>query len=262
MVRKAHAANLKSHVGAASKGQPKEATTSLRCHNVTDNSVFVEGIQNAGLKVVRRFENDPNQVLLVVQTQAAAQQIVKALHGCILEGQTIHIDILNAGTQFKYETGRLPKPKFIRRCVSHAFHVRAFKEDLAQGDHEYAIAMQKARTYIKAPEMATKRRKARRNLPKEEEKLVARGKSGSESDESKSLAEEIHKQDAGETRSHPRGERSQSQDTAREGERSYGSGMSTSTYSSAPDDMLSALLASLDEGKDAAKGFDTVDNLI
>ena len=157
----------------------------------------------------------------------------------------MHINIINVGTKVGHEKGQLPKAKHIRRCVNNAFRVRAFKEDLARGTLEYAVARQKARKYIEAPKVATKKQKAKKDLPKEGEEAVEMGVSGSESHEHEGLAEETHKQDVGETQSYLGGERSQIGDTACEGDRSDSSGMITSTHSSDPDDMLSALLASL-----------------
>ncbi|KAK0516656.1 hypothetical protein JMJ35_001259 [Cladonia borealis] len=246
--REARAACLKSHVGQASKGQPTEAFTNLKCCNITDKSIFVEGLQNAGLDVVTRpcaKENDPNQVIIVLQSQDNPQQIVAALHRGKLEGRQIHINVINVGTKMGHEKGPLPKAKHIRRCVSNAFRVRAFKEDLARGSLESAVARQKARKNIEAPKVPTKKQKAKKDLTKEGEEAVEMGSSGSESDEHEGLAEETHKQAAGETQSDLGGERSQIEDTACEGDRSDSSGMTTSTHSSTPDDVLSALLASL-----------------
>ena len=266
MLREAHAARPKSHIGQASKGKPTEASTSLRCYNVTKESSFVEGLQKAGLKVVPR--NDPNQLVLAVQSRADARQIVKALHGCKLGGLPVHINIIDKGTQVGAVKGQLPKLKCIRRCVRNAFHDTASKEDLAQLKSKYATALQEVRRKIKASKVA-KRQKANKDLTKEEEEAVTLEASGSESDESEGLDEEIHKQQGGEergetrddgfrpetsarqhvevdeTRSSLRGERSQSQDTACEGERDHGSSVVPSTRSSTPDDILSALYASL-----------------
>lgn len=154
MIRKGRAAFLKPYVGQASNGQPIEAATNLQCYNVTDKIVFVEGLQAAGLNLVPRLfssGNDPNQVIIVLQTQADARQIVEALHGCRLEGRTMLINILSVGIRVWNKEVQPPKVKYIRRCVSNAFHERAFKEDLARENFEYAAAMQKARTNIKAP---------------------------------------------------------------------------------------------------------------
>ena len=288
MRRKAQAARLESHIGTASKGQPKAATTSLRCYNVTDNSIFVEGLQMAGLKVVPRplsNENDPNQLVLGVQSRAHAHHIVNSLHGCTLEGRKMHINIIDKGT-VRAQEGQLPKGKWIRSCILDAFYMRVYKEDRAPGALEYALARPKDRTAIMVPEVATKRQKANKDLTKNEGGAVAMEIVDTERDKSKGLGEEQHEQkgeeerggwrddsfrhenpstqrmEIGRTQSDLRGERSQIQDTACESERSYGSIVITSTRSSTPEDMLSALLASLDDGKDAAKGFDTVDNLI
>ncbi len=255
-----------------------EGSTNLKCHNVTDKTVFIEGLQSAGLDIVPQLsssENDPNQVIIILQCKAATQRIVQALHHCRLEGQKMCINIASLGTKVEKKRRQLPKVKYIRRRVSNAFHVRAFKNDLARQGLEYAVAMQKARTDIKGPEAAAKTKKADDHSAKEEEESVAMVKWEVENDESKGPAEGIHEQRGGEargemrdisikretsttpqiqadeTKSDLRGERGQIQDTAREGERSYGSGMITSIHSPAPDDMLSALFASLKEGKDA-----------
>ena len=69
--RQARAACLKSHVEQASKGQPTEALTNLKCSNITDKSIFVEGLQNAGLDVVSQpcgKGDDPNQVIIVLRS--------------------------------------------------------------------------------------------------------------------------------------------------------------------------------------------------
>ena len=290
MRRKARYECLKSRIEKARQGQPVEAFTDLQCYNVMNKSIFVEGLQNAGLKLVPRpFSggNDTDQVVIAVQSQDDAHQIVKAFDGCRMEGRTMHFSIMNAGTQRGNPSGRLPKVEYIRQCVLNAFHGRAIKkEDLAQENSEFAAALQEVCRKIKASKAATKRDKAKKDLTKVEEKAVAMEMSDPESDESEGLGEERHKQKAGEergemrddsfrpensstqqmeiggTQSDLRGERSQIQDTACVGERSHGSTVITSTRSSSPDDMLSALLASLDEGKDAAKGFDTICNLL
>ena len=270
--RIAHATNLNPNIGTASKGQSKEASTSLRCYNITDNSIFVEGLQMAGLKVVPRpfsNENDPNQLVLVVQSRAHAHHIVNSLHGCTLEDRKMHINIIDKGT-VRAQEGQLPKAKWIRSCILDAFYMRVYKEDRAPGALEYALARPKARTYTMVPEVATKRQKVNKALMKDEGEAVAMGIVDSESDEYKGLGEEIYKQEDGEERGEMRddryrsetsvtqqekagetqtdllGERCQMQDTAHEGERSFGSGVTMSTRSSTPEDMLSALLASLD----------------
>ena len=162
-----------------------------------------------------------------------------------------------------------PRVKHIRRCVANAFHERAFKEDLARENFEYAAAMQKARRNIEVPKVAAKRRKANKGLMDVKAKAIPEEISRTESNESEGLAEQTHKQKggeeqvkmrddnfrpetsptqqmkAGETKSDLRGERSHIKHTAREGERSYVSGVIMSTRSSTPDDMLSALFASL-----------------
>ena len=293
MARKKRAACLKPHVENVSKTQSKQVSTNLKCHNVTDKTVFVEGLQNAGLNVVTQLsssENDPSQVIISLQPTAAALQIVKALHGCTLEGKKICVNITSLGTNEGNKKGQVPKAKYIRCCVGNAFRVAAFKKDLARQGLEYAVARQNHRTEIKAPKVATKKKKADNRSAKEEGWSVPRVELEPENDESKGLAEEIHKHEGGEEQgemrdvsikretsatpqmqaseiqSDLRSERSQIQDTASEGERSYSSGMIKSTDSPAPDDMLSALFASLNEGKDAVpdntQGFDMVDNLV
>ena len=247
--RQARTACLKYHVEQASKGQSTEAFTNLKCSNIIDKSVFVEGLRNAGLDVVPLpcgKENDANQVIIGLESQDESYQIMKALHGCILEGQKMDIDIVDVGTKLRHEKGQLPKIKHIRRCINNGFHMRAFRKDLAYGNHEYAVARQKARKDIKVPKVRTKKQKAKKDLPKEEEESVAMEISDSETDEPQGLAEERHKQDAGEKRGDLGGERRQIQDTACEGDRSNSSGMIKLTHSSEPDDMLSALFASLD----------------
>ena len=157
----------------------------------------------------------------------------------------MHIKVMNVGTKIQHKKGQLPKAKHIRHCVSNAFRVRAFREDLARGTLEYAVARQKARTYIKPPKVGPGKQKAKKDLPKEEEESVAMEISNSETDGAPGLAEERHEQDAGETKGDLGGKGNQIQGTACEGDRSDNSGMIMSTHSSNPDDMLSALFASL-----------------
>lgn len=270
--RKARDKRLKSNLKKALKGQPTKAFTKLNCYNVTDKSIFVEGLQKAGLELVPRpfsSENAPNQLVIVLQSQHDAHQVVEALHGRTLKGKTMRIIVIKNGTQVGNVKGKVPKVKHIRRCVLDAFRGREFKEeDLTREHSEFAAALQEVCRKIRASKKATKRQKANKDLIKVQEEAVAMEMSGSESEGSKSLGEEIHKQEGGEpsemrddslrpetsarqqmevgeTQSSLRGERSRNQDTAREGERNYGSGMITSTRSSTPEDMLSALLASL-----------------
>ena len=271
--RKARDKRLKSNLKKALKGQPTKAFTKLNCYNVTDKSIFVEGLQKAGLELVPRpfsSENAPNQLIIVLQSQHDAHQVVEALHGRKLKGKTMRIIVIKNGTQVGNVKGKVPKVKHIRRCVLDAFCGREFKEeDLAREQSEFAAALQEVCRKIRASKKATKKQKAMKDLPKEEGEAVAMEIFDSESDISKGLGEEIYKQEVGEeraempddsfrpetsarqqlkaaeTQSDLRGERSQIQDTAHEGERSYGSGMIMSTRSSTPEDMLSALLASL-----------------
>ena len=263
--RQAHAACLKSHVEQASKGQPTEASTSLKCYNVTDKSIFVEGLKRAGLKVVPQpfsSENDSNQLVIVVQSQEDAYQIMRALHGCKLEGQTMHINIIDIGKKVgNGAKGKVPKLNKIRRCVLNAFDERATKkEDLARENPEFVAAWQEVCRKIKASNQATKRQKVNKDSMKVQEEAVAMEISDSENDESEGLGEEIHRkkgredrgemrddsvrpetsatqqEKAGEMQSDLLGERRQIQDTSR---------MITATRSPTPDDFLSALYASL-----------------
>ena len=247
---------FKFNVEQASKGQPTEAFTNLQCNNVTDKSIFVKALEKAGLKLVHRpsnNENDPNQLVIVLESQAEAYQIVKALHGCTLEGQTIHINVIDKGTQVVNVKRMLPKIKCIRRCIRDDFHERAVKERLARGNLEYPPAMQVLK-------VGPKRQKIKKGLTEGKEEAVALGISGAESDESKGLGEETQKQnngeeqgrmpdgnlrpetsarqytEVGETQSDLLGERCQIQNTARS---------ITPIRSPTPDDFLSALYASL-----------------
>ena len=257
------------NAGKASKNQPSEASTNLQCNNVTDSSIFVEGLQDAGLSVVSRLSNgakDPNQVVVGLQSKENAHQVVNALNGCRLEDRTIHIKVTGLDTRVgkkkkkQEKKEHLPKIKEIRRCVSNAFHVRAFKEDLTRGSLKYAIARQKARKDIKGPSVVTKRQKANNDSTKATEEPVAIDKSVPESSIPRGPGEEICKQEnreerdqmrddsarpetsatqlmeAGMTQSDLGGERCQIQDTAR---------MTTSNRSPTPDEFLSALVASL-----------------
>ena len=271
--RKARDKRLKSNLKKALKGQPTKAFTNLKCYNVTDKSIFVESLRKAGLELVPRpfsSENDPKHLVIVMQSQQDAHQVVEALHGRTLKGKTMRIIVIKDGTQVGNVKGKVPKVKHIRRCVLDAFRGREFKEeDLTREHSEFAAALQEVCRKIRASKKATKRQKANKDLMKVQEEAVAMEMSGSESNGSKSLGEEIYKQEGGEeqsemrddslrpetsarqqmevceTQSSLRGERSRNQDTARERERNYGSGMITSTRSSTPEDMLSALLASL-----------------
>lgn len=270
MARKARTACLEPNAGKASKGQPLEASTKLECKNVTDNSIFVEGLQNAGLSVVSQLSSsakDPNQVVIVLQDEEDAHQIVNALNGCRLEDRTMHIKIASSATPVSKkkkkkqpkQKGPVPKLKEVRRCVSNAFHARAFKRDLARGGLQYAVAMQKARRNIKGPSAVAKKQKAKKGSTKEAD-VVEMEKSGPESTKSEGVGEQIYKQERGEepgemrddsfrretwatpqmkngeTQSDLRDERSHIQDTAR---------MMMPTVSTNPDDILSALYESL-----------------
>ena len=264
MARKAHAAHLKSNIETASKDQPIEASTSLKCYNVTDKSIFVKGLRRAGLTVVPRplsSENDSNQLVIVVHSQMNAYQIMRAFHGYELEGQTIHINIIDIGKKVGNAKGRLPKVKLIRGCVLDTFREKKFKKDgLAREDSEFAAAWQEVCRKIKASNKATKGQKVNKDLMKVQEEAVAMEMPLSGNNESKSLGEEIHgekdreergemrddrfrpetsatqQEKAGETQSDLLSERCQIQDTAR---------MITATRSPTPDDFLSALYASL-----------------
>ena len=267
MARKAPAACSEPDASKAAEGQSFEAFTYLKCNNVTDYSIFVEGLQNAGLSVVSRPSlnaKDPNQVVVGLQSQENARQIVNALNGCILEDWTMNIKITCLGARVskkkKTKKEQVPKIKEIRRCVSNAFRVRAFKQDLARGGLEYAVAMQKARTDIKGPSVVTTTQKASNKSTKTTEEPVSTEKSGPESNKSKGPGEEICKQEneeergemrddsfrpetsatqemkPGETQIDLRDETSHIQDIAR---------MTTPTLSSTPNDFLSALYASL-----------------
>ena len=267
MARKAPAACPKPDAREASIGQPLEASTYLKCNNVTDYSIFVEGLQNAGLSIVSRLSDtakDPNQVVVGLESQENARQIVNALNGCMLEDRTMNIKITCLGTRVskkkKTKEDILPKIKEIRRCVSNAFHVKAFKKDLARGGLKYAVDMQKARTDIKGPSVMTTTQKTNNDSTKATGEPVAIERSGPESNKSKGPGEEICKQGneeergdmrddcirsetsatqqmkTGETQTDLRDETSHIQDTAR---------MTTSNRSPTPDDFLSALVASL-----------------
>ena len=247
-IRNTIAPSPKAHVSKKAKLlRTKEAFTSLQCCNIMNKSIFVEGLQKAGLDVVPRpfgDSNDPTQVAIAVQSREDARQIVKAFHGSPMEGRAMKISIIDLGIL----KGRpqLPKLNHIRRCVNDAFHRRASKKEV--------------------PELAINRKKADENLVMEKGAEKATQISDSTGDESGGLVEQIYKQEsgerpcgmrgdslrpepsamqqtrAGEMKSDLRGERCQIQDTAR---------MITPTRSPTPEDFLSALLAYLDEGKDA-----------
>ena len=262
LARKAHAARFKSNIRTESKDQPIEASTSLKCYNVTDESIFVEGLNRAGLKVVPQrvsSENDSNKLVIVVQSQMDAYQIMRALHGCELEGQTMHINIIDIGK--KVGNVKVPKVKDIRSCVLEIFREKRFKKDgIAQENSEFGAAWQEVCNRIKASNKKTKKQKVNQDLMKVQEEAVAMEMSVSGNDESRSLGEEIHgeksreergemrddgfrpetsttqQEKAGETQSDILSERCQIQDTAR---------MITATRAPTPDDFLSALYASL-----------------
>lgn len=257
MARKAQAARLKPHVGTASEDHPIEGSTSLKCYNIADESIFVEGLKKAGLKVVPQpfsIEKDANQLVIVLQSQQEAYQIMKAFHGCELEGQTMHINIIDIGKRLGNVKGKLPKVKKIRDFVLEAFRRRKFKKEVfARENPEFAEALKGVCRKIRASKKATKRRKANKHVMKVQEEAVAVEMSDSGSSESKSLGEEIHGQKgreergerrddamkqgkAGETQSDLPGEKCRIQDTAR---------MITPTRSPTPNDFLSALYASL-----------------
>ena len=261
--RQARTACLKSHVGTVSGGQPVAISTSLKCYNVTDKSIFVKGLRRAGLTVVPRpfsSENGSNPLVIVVQSQMNAYQIMRAFHGYELEGQTMHINMIDIGKKVGNAKGKVPKVKLIRGCVLDTFREKAFKEGLARENSEFAAAWQEVCRKIKASKKATKGQKVNKDLMKVQEEAVAMEMSVSGNDESQSLGEEIHgekdreergemrddrfrpetsatqQEKAGETQSDPLSERCQIQDTAR---------MITATRSPTPDDFLSALYASL-----------------
>lgn len=266
-IRNAGAAPVENHVSKKSKAQrDKEATTRLQCYNITNKSLFVKGLQKAGLEVVLRpfsGEDDLDQVILVVRSREEAHQIRNAFHGSPMEGRAIHIGIIALGTQKGF--GRLPKVKHIRQCVSDAL-LKIAPKGLAREGPEHAVDTQEARTNIKVQEVAIKREEVDDNLVMEQGEAGAMKILDSENDKSEGLGEGIYKQEggeeqgemrvesfrpgssetqqtkAGETQRDLRGETCHIQDTAR---------MIASTRSPTPEDFLSALLAYLDEGKDA-----------
>ena len=260
----------KSRIEEARKGKHVKAFTDLQCCNVIDKSIFVEGLGKAGLTVISQSfsgGDDPNQVAIVVQSQDEARQIVNAFHGSPMEGRAMHITITALGKQKGIAEAQLPKVKHIRRCVSDAFIKLASKEGLAREAPKHAVDTPKARANIKVPEVAIKLEEVDDYLVtgKGGKKAVERMDSGGH--ESEGLGEQTHKQEnaeepgemrddsfrpepsamqrmrAGETQSDLRGERCQIQDTAP---------VITPTRSSTPDDFLSALLAYLNEGTNAA----------
>lgn len=269
-VRKAGASRLEDHISKKTKAQHnKEASTSLQCFNIVNKVVFVEGLQKAGLKVVPLpFSGGdyPDQVIIAVQSREEAHQIMNAFHGSPMEGRAMHITITALGTQKGNAQAQLPKVKYIRRCVSDAFVKIASKEGIAREAPEHAVDTPKARANIKVPEVAIKLEEVDDYLVTEKTGRKAMGRMDLGGHESKGLGEQIYKQEnaeepvemrddssraepsatqqlrAGETQSDLRGERCQIQDTAR---------VITPTRSPTPEDFLSALLAYLDEGKDA-----------
>ena len=269
-VRNAGAASLEDHVGKKTKAQhKKEASTRLQCYNIVNKSVFVEGLQKAGLKaVLLPFSGGdyPDQVIIAVQSREEARQIMNAFHGSPMEGRAIHICIIALGTRKGNAQGQLPKVKHIRRCVSDAFVKIASKEGLAREAPEHAVDTPKARANIQVPEVAIKLEEVDDHLVTEKGGKKAMERMDPGGHESEGLGEQIYKQEdagepvemrddsfkpepsamqqlrAGETQTDLRGERCQIQDTAR---------VITPTRSPTPEDFLSALLAYLDEGKDA-----------
>ena len=260
---------VENHVSKKSKTQSnKEAFTSLQCFNITNKSIFVEGLQKAGLEVVLlpfSGGDDPDQAIVVVRSQVDARQIVNALHGSPMEGRAMHVSIIELGAQ-KGTQARLPKVKYIRQCVSDAFFKIALKEGFAREDPEHAVDTQQARTQTEVPEVAIKMEEVDDDLVMEKREKQARELLDSRGLNSGGLGEQICKQEnaeepdemrhdsfrpepsamqqirAGETQSDIRGESCQIQDTAR---------VITPTRSPTPEDFLSALLAYLDEGMDA-----------
>ena len=266
-IRNAVAAPVENHVSKKSKTQSnKEASTSLQCYNIKNKSIFVEGLQKAGLEVVLlpcSSEDDPDQAVIVVRSRVDARQIVNALHGSPMEGRAIHIGIIALGTQ--KGNGRLPKVKHIRQCVNDALLKTALK-GLAREGPEHAVDTQKARTNIKVPEVAVKREEVDDNLVMEQGEAGAMKILDSENDKSESLGERMYKQEYGEGQSETRvesfrPESSETQQTnAGETQRDVRSETClvqetartiASARSPTPEDFLSALLAYLDDGMDA-----------
>ena len=261
--REKRAASLKFQVPEASKGQHIEASTKLKCSNVTNKSIFIEGLQDAGVEAAPRRSSDgkdPNRAVIAVQSQEVAHQIVKALDGFSLQGRRMHIEITVRGTQIGSAKERLPKKKFLHQCVINAFIKRGSKKSGALEGPENAVATQKARTDINVAEVAIKEAEVDDDLMAEKGEAGAMGVLDSERDKSEGLHEQMIKQEneeerantrddsirpeisttqemkAAETRSGRRGEKHEIQDTAR---------MGTPTRSPTPNDILSALYASL-----------------
>lgn len=289
-VRDAGAARLEDRVSRKTKAQrKKEASTRLQCYNIVNKSVFVQGLQKAGLRVVSLpFSGGdyPDQVIIALHSQEEARQIINAFHGSPMEGRAVQICIIALGTQKGNaqkgnEQAHLPKVKHIRRCVSDAFIKLASKEGLAREAPKHAVDTPKARANTQVPEVAIKLEEVDGYLVTETEGEKAMERMESGGHESEGLGEQINEpenveepiemredsfrpepyakqqMEAGGTRSDLRGERCQIQDTAR---------VIMPTRSPTPEDFLSALLAYLDEGKDTVvdeqRGFDTVDNIV
>ena len=143
----------------ASKRQRIEGSTKLKCSNVTNKSIFVEGLQDAGVELAPQRPSDgkdPNRVVIAVQSQQVAHQIVKALNDFTLQGRRMYIGITVRGASIRCTEGRLPKQKFLRHCVINAFIKRASEKCRARESPENAVATQKARTDIKVPDVAIK----------------------------------------------------------------------------------------------------------
>ena len=251
-LRKAHAARVKSHLETASIEQPTEACTSLKCYNVTNESIFVEGLKRAGLKVVPQpfsTENDSNQVVIVVQSQMDAYQIMRAIHGCELEGQTVHINIIDIGKRAGNLNGKVPKVKNIRSCVLDAFR----EKDALTRETEFSAAWQEVCSNIKAKK-ATEGQKVDKDLMKVQQEAVAMEMSIPGNDESKTLGEEIQGEKDREERGEMRDDSLKPESSVRQqmevGETQNDLQGDTAhviiaNRSPTPDDFLSALYASL-----------------